>query len=66
MKFTIEIYATNGGEAHALIYRTVVTAATPLAAQKQARHLIAARKKRRANRARILNADGEELYDWSE
>ena len=66
MKFTIEIYATKGSEAPALIYRTVVIAATLLGAQRQARHLVAVRKKRRANRARILNVDGDVLYDWSE
>ena len=66
MKFTIEIYSTAGDGSEWLLHRTTVVAINPLGARKEAIHLVAEWKRRRANGARVLNAQGQQLFDLSE
>jgi hypothetical protein len=60
MKFTIELYTTSADGAEARLSSTTFSALTPLAARKEAVRRLAARQK--ANRARVLNGQGEILY----
>jgi len=58
--FTVEIYGIALDGSEWLIHRTTVLAFNPLAARKTASALLTARKK--ATRARVLNAQGETIY----
>jgi hypothetical protein len=65
MKFTIEIYAAAGDRVK-LLHRTTISAINPLIARKKAYQLLSSWKKRAANSARVLNAQGEMLYSWGD
>jgi hypothetical protein len=66
VKFTIEIYSTDDGGSETLLHRTTITAINPLLARKAARHLFIDWKRRKATGARLLNAQGERLWNWTE
>jgi len=65
MRFTVEIFAHSEGT-ETVLHRTMITAMNPVFARKEARHLLATWKKRKADSARLLNAHGETLYSWNE
>jgi hypothetical protein len=64
VKFTIEIYANDGLDS--LLYRTTVSAITPLGARKDAHRLLAEWKRRGAKSARVLNAKADTIYKVGE
>jgi hypothetical protein len=66
LKFTIEIYSTDDGGSETLLHRTTITAINPQIARKEARHLFVDWKRRQATSARLLNAHGERLWDWTD
>ena len=61
MRFTIEAYATGDDGAETLIHRATVSALTPLAARTEANSLL--RKWKKATAARVVNAQGEVVYN---
>lgn len=66
MRFSVEIYKSVNDDPGALLHRTTITAITPLAARKQAHHLLALWKKRGAQSASVLNEQVEVLYRLNE
>jgi hypothetical protein len=66
VKFTIEIYATASDGSETVLHRTTITAISPLLARKKTRRLLIGWKTRKATGARLLNAQGERLWDWME
>jgi hypothetical protein len=60
VKFTIELYTAGDDGADARLSSTSFSALTPLAARKEAVRRLAARQK--ASKARVVNAEGEVLY----
>jgi hypothetical protein len=65
VKFTIEIYATANDESGEPLHRASVSAISPLGARKEARRLLIVWKKRGANGGRVLNGQGQTVYEFS-
>jgi hypothetical protein len=66
MKFVIEIKSVSPDGGETVVQRTSVEAINPGAACKQATILLQSwQRRRRAVRARVCNANGEEIYSLS-
>ena len=61
MKFFIEIYGAASDGSEVLLHRATLTAITPVAARREASYLLGRRQK--ATGARVLNEQGEVLYN---
>jgi hypothetical protein len=67
VKFTIEIYSIgDDGSSETILRRTTIVAINPLRARKEAQYLLSAWKRRHANGARVINSQGQTVYNWSE
>ena len=63
MKFTIEIRAAPERKVETILRRFNVDAIDPTGARREAQTVLSQWKMRRGAKARVLNAQGEELYE---
>ena len=66
MRFTVEIYAVGMDNAEIVLHRTSANTINPAGARKEARRLLTAWNKRRANGVRVINGAGQAIYSWNE